>query len=127
MSEAHFGFRNHHSTESFILKLLDNIYKNTDQGSLTEVESLHLKKAFDTVDHYILFKKLTKFGLADCAVDWFKEYLLDHKQSVRLLDVKYSKQTIACSVLQGSILGLLLIIFINALEEHLQESDICIC
>ena len=46
-----------------------------------------LKKAFDTVDHKILLKKLFCHGFRDCSFDWFESYLSDRVQ---------------CTVLEGT-------------------------
>ena len=58
LSEAQFGFKKYHSTSTCVSKLLDVIYRNIDNGTLTGVVFLELKKAFDTVIHEILLKKL---------------------------------------------------------------------
>ena len=75
LSEAQFGFRKYHSTTTCILKLLDHIYMNMDQGDLTGVVFLDLKKAFDTVDHSILINKLKSFNIGPHARTWFTSYL----------------------------------------------------
>ena len=86
---------------------------------------LDLKKAFDTVDHDIVLKKLHKYGLADCAVDWFRDYLSGHKQCTKILNHRSSLLLVSCGVPRGSILGLLLfILYINDLSQYLGDSRI---
>ncbi len=87
-SNAQFGFRKNHSTTSCILYLTDVIYRNIDIGNLTGVLFLDLKKAFDTVDHEILLKKLHKYNFSMEAVDWFRSYLINRKQLVKVNGVK---------------------------------------
>ena len=58
LSEHQFGFRRNKSTEYAILELTDKISKAMDEGLYTLCIFLDLSKAFDTVNHEILIKKL---------------------------------------------------------------------
>jgi hypothetical protein len=77
---------------------------------------LDLRKAFDVCSHNILLKKLKKYGINGLTLDWFASYLKDRKQKVDI-DGDLSSETIFnISVIQGSILGLILfLIYINDL------------
>ena len=78
---------------------------------------MDLRKAFDLVDHNILFLKLEKYGIRGAALNWFKSYLKDRVQYVMVngsLSEFFTLLNIA--VPQGSILGpILFLIYINDL------------
>ncbi len=125
LSEAQFGFRKYHSTSTCVLKLLDNVYRNIEQGKLTGVVFLDLKKAFDTVNHSILINKLRSFNVHQNSILWFDNYLKDRKQQVRIKDCRSDSHVVKCGVPQGSILGpLLFIIYINDLEQYLTDCNV---
>ncbi len=70
-----------------------------------------LQKAFDTVDHTILSDKLETMGLGS---RWFKSYLKERTQKVKVGDTISGSMPIACGVPQGSILGpLLFLCYLN--------------
>ena len=84
-----------------------------DHGDLVIGVFLDLKKAFDTVDHRILLKKLYAYGIRGNILKWFECYLTDRSQYVAYNGVE-SKVSIICGVPQGSILcPLLFIIYMN--------------
>ena len=65
-------------------------------------------KAFDTIDHGILIKKLHHYGIRGTALKWFESYLSDRKQRVYVNNILSGELNVICGVPQGSILGPLL-------------------
>ena len=62
---------------------------------------LDLAKAFDTVSHNILLKKLELYGLKGVTLDWFSSYLSDRQQQCVVEGCVSKPQLISCGVPQG--------------------------
>ena len=59
------GFRENRSTDTCLSFLKDNILKGFDDGLVTCMILIDLQKAFDTINHDILLKKLSIIGFSD--------------------------------------------------------------
>ena len=64
--EKQFGFQTSHSTENAILLLVNQLYQSFDENKFALEIFIDLSKAFDTVDHKILTKKLELHGIKGC-------------------------------------------------------------
>ena len=58
-----FGFRKQHSTRHAFMTLVEKVSKALDTGKIVVGVFLDLKRAFDTVDHTILLRKLQSYGI----------------------------------------------------------------
>ena len=116
-----FGFRKNHSTALACIHLINKIASAIDRHETTAGVFLDLSKAFDTIDHQILFGKLEHYGIRGLALEWIKSYFSCRQQFVQFNSTCSSKQTIKCGVPQGSILGpLFFILYINDLPHASQ-------
>ena len=106
LSEFQSGFRPLHSTVSALIQMCDDWSDNMDKGILTGVVFLDIRKAFDSVDHSILLKKVKFYGVADRELMWFKCYLTTRQQQCLINGCLSSQSNLLCGVPQGSILGL---------------------
>lgn len=87
---------------------------NLDNRISTVALFVDLSKAFDTINHNILERKLYIYGIRGVALSWIKSYLTNRKQYVRLEGKDSKFNNINMGVPQGSILGpLLFILYIN--------------
>ena len=80
LTEHQSGTKKLHSTETLNILVSDMILDAMDRKELTAVVLLDLSKAFDSIEHSLLFKKLHSLGVSRKAVDWFKSYLSDRSQ-----------------------------------------------
>ena len=109
-----YGFRKHHSTEYAALHIVDYVYYKLDLKKIPINLYLDLSKAFDSLLHEILLKKLQHYGICGAAINLMASYLKNRKQFVQFEGYKSDMKAICNGVPQGSILGpLLFLVYIN--------------
>ena len=102
---SQYGFRTDHSTELAALEVADRIICDMDIGKIPFNIYLDLSKAFNTIDHKILFKKLDYYGIKGTSLNLIQSYLSNRKQFVNYNNTMSDLLTINMGVPHGSILG----------------------
>ena len=119
--EKQFGFQRNTSTEHAILQLTRDVTSSFQKREYTLAAFIDLSKAFDTVDHQILIKKLQYYGIDGSTLEWSKSYLSNRKQYISSKDISEGCLDIICGVPQRSIRGPLL--FLNSMNDIFEASN----
>ena len=128
--KSQYGFRSKHSCENAVSELVGEIIKANDKNKYTLSVFLDLSKAFDTLDHHILFSKLERYSIRGNCLDWFKSYLSGRSLRTKCrtadndLVVKSNLDQVEYGTPQGSCLGpLIFLIFTNDLYLNLIHTN----
>ena len=113
-----YGFLPQHDSTQAKLKFTDQCYSCLNKGHYLASVFWDFSKAFDTVVHSILCKKLEKYEIRGNMNKWFQSYLKVRTQFVEENGVPSRLSTISCSVPQGSILRpLCFLIYIDDMHK----------
>ena len=114
LSECQFGFREGRDITQAAIKLTTTIVNGYHKKEYVSCFFLDLRKAFDTVDHDILLRKMYHMGFREHINPYINSYLSGREQHVKVGDFKSENMKITKGVPQGSILGpLLFCLYIN--------------
>ena len=117
-NESQYGFRRNRSTELALLDITEFVLNGMENKLTTVGVFLDLSKAFDSVNHDILLKKLNSIGIRGLQYNWFESYLKCRHQYVSIGSNTSAYTPIKCGVPQGSILSpLLFLIFMNDISN----------
>ena len=82
LSDFQSAYRPHHSTETALLKVTNDLFSAMDDGKISVLVLLDLSAAFDTIDHEILHCHHNVFGFGNTVLSWFQSYLENRTQTV---------------------------------------------
>ena len=123
LSDRQHGFRQKRGTFSNVIELWEHIMqKIDDEGSLVEMRSFDLTKAFDLLIHEKALLLCHSFGVTGDTGRCIENWLTDRTQYVECVNKKPSKVPVGKSCVQGSVLGpTLWYIYIQSLMNRLKD------
>ena len=125
MNENQHGFRSGRSCLSQLLLHHQDILENLTEGKDVDVVYLDFSKAFDKVDHAVLYGKLQRLGVGGALLRWIKEFLNNRVQFVAVSGASSENFPVISGVPQGSVLGpVLFLIHIGDISERVQHSTV---
>jgi hypothetical protein len=125
-NELQSAYRQGHSTETALLKVVNDLLLSLDKKHVALLTLLDLSAAFDTIDHVILLKRLEDdFGIKGTVLTWLESYLVDRVQTV-VVDGHYSDPVvIPWGVPQGSVLGpILFVLYTKPLTSIIKRHSV---
>ena len=100
------AYKHSHLTKIALLSMKNEIHLALAGGEPTAVILLDQSAVFDTINHSMLIECLNSwFGVGSVVLDWFKSYLCDCYQCIKISSVSSNAKRLLYGVPQGSVMG----------------------
>ena len=107
------------------MKLRDDIRKAMKSSEVTLAVLVDFSRAFDTICHNLMIKKLHQLGFSKNFLWWTFSYLENRKQYVQIDNKSSSIEEVKFGVPQGTILGPMLFnLYANDLQNDINIKTI---
>jgi len=117
------GFRRKRSCVTQLMEVMEDLTALLDDKNPVDIIYLDFRKAFDSVPHERLLRKMSAYGITGNILGWTRSFLTGRVQKVKIGDASSSDASVRSGIPQGSILGpVLFTIYINDLPECVQSS-----
>ena len=105
-----------------LLNVLDDWTETLDNGHITDIIYIDFQKTFDSVPHKRLLSKIESYGIEGNILNWINTFLNNRRQRVLINGICSECKKVLSEVLQGSILGpILVVIYINDIINNLNS------
>lgn len=124
--EYQYGYKKDHSTESLLLKLVNDLFEIFDKQLPAVLLLLDLSAAFDTVDQKKLLNQLKNdIGIVGMAHKWFESFLVNRSQKVKIGACFSDSTSLDFGVPQGTVLGPRLFnIYLRPLYKYIESINV---
>ncbi len=103
------AYKANHSVETALVSVQNYILRSMDSQHVVVLVMLDLSTDFNTVNHEVLLEQLSgNIGISGIALQWFRSYLTERKQFIRMQNNTSTSVPLTRGVPQGSVLGPLL-------------------
>ena len=119
------GFRKNHNTQNAFLNMIEKWKHAPDKGRKAATIFMDLSRAFDILNHNLLFAKPNAYGFSFYAIKFIQSYLSERFQMVNINSNFSEWCKILLGVPQGSILGPLLFNILFNIFYFIQDVYIC--
>ena len=106
MSQFQSAYRSGFSTETALLKIVNDIERGAGDGKCTVLLALDISATFDAIDHSILFRRAEDYvGLRGTALGWLRSFIVNRSQYVAVGNERSATTLCATGIGQGTVLG----------------------